>query len=191
MWWNMWESMYAWGYLLWPMLFFEKGSGCLVGIGICSIRLTWESMCTHTVSRTMHQIVAIRYIGHAYSTKWSRNFDFSKLTWRLATSPHTFFFWVMSSAVYLYAQRFTRWEISKMESNPNVRNINRRALCKKHPYHPHGRHHIRIAAMRLGRIHMTDDSADPSMPNYAHSKLSKGPNISPKKEKVSTETKTA
>lgn len=28
------------GYLLWPMLVFEKGSECPVGTGICSIRLT-------------------------------------------------------------------------------------------------------------------------------------------------------
>ena len=78
-----------------------------------------------------------------------------------------------------------------MESIPNVRNIKRKVLSKKHPYHPHGKHHIRIAAMRLGRIHMIGESADPSMPNYAHSKLSKEPNISPKREIVSIETKTA
>ena len=104
---------------------------------------------------------------------------------------HTHSFLVISSAIYLYAHKFTRWEVSEMESIPNVRNIKRKALCKKHPYHPHGRYHIRIAAMRLGRIHMIGDSADPSMQNYAHFKLSKEPNISPSKEIVSIETKTS
>ena len=106
---------------------------------------------------------------------------------------HThFFFLVKSSAVYLCAHKFTiRENLGKGGYPETVRNIERKALCKKHPCHPHSRHHIKIAAVRLGRIHMTGDSADPSMPNYAHSKLSKEPNISPKKEIVSIGTKPA